>query len=429
MGLFRVTGLGARGDGLLMPLETEASGADQKIYAPFVLPGETVRLAPAAQTGGIDIDIDAPTLEIVTPHAERAAPVCRHFTRCGGCALQHAGDSLYRAWKSSLVEAALAQHGLSAAMAPLESVGLGARRRVVLTAEIAQRGHVALGFHAARSHDIVEIEECPVADAGITARLDGLRAVCAQLAPALQKRERIRLDVLAAANGLAVDIAAAVRSLTAGEQARLADHAKALGLIRLTLNADPLYLAAVPVVRCGQADVAPPPAAFLQASAVAEAVMANLVTAALPKRAKRAADLFCGIGALTFPLAGKVAVFAADSAPDALAALETAARNTQGLRQIETRRRDLAREPLSRKELEPFDLVVFDPPRAGAAEQAKALAKSRVPVVAAVSCNPATLARDLRILVDGGYRIERITPIDQFVYAPHVEAVAILRRG
>lgn len=421
-GLYRVVGLGARGDGLIEPIEATAPRGGEKTYAPFVLPGETVRLNPSA----VD-QTDA--LEIVTPHAKRIEPVCRHFTVCGGCALQHAGPDLYRAWKSSLLESALAQQGLAVNVAPLESVGLGARRRVVLTAEAANRRDIALGFHAARSHDIVAIAECPIANPAITARLEGLRTLCRLLAPASKRNERIRLNVLAAANGLAVDVEASLRPLSADEQARLAAHAKSLAFVRLTLNADPIYIAATPVVRCGPADVVPPPAAFLQASSEAEAIMARLVVGALPKRAKRAADLFCGIGALTFPLAEKVAAFAADSAPDALAALEEAARNTQNLKKIETRRRDLMREPLSRKELEPFDLVVFDPPRAGAAEQAKALAKSKVPVVAAVSCNPATLARDLRILVDGGYRIVRLTPIDQFVFAPHVEAVAILTRN
>lgn len=419
--LYRVVGLGARGDGLLQPLEPAEDHAGEKVYAPFVLPGETVRLDPVGDDG-------SSALEIVTPHAGRTAPVCRHYTHCGGCAMQHASAELYRAWKVSLVEAALAQHGLAASIAPLQGVGLGARRRVALTAESGPRGKITLGFHATRSHDIVEITECPVADPAITARLDGLRTLCGLIAHALKKGERIRLHALAAANGIAIDVEAAIRDLSAAERARLAAHAKALDLIRLTLNADPVFLAVTPVVRCGPAEVAPPPSAFLQASREAEAIMASLVEEALPKRAKRAADLFCGIGALTFSLAGKVAVFAADSAPEALGALETASRNTQGLKAIETRRRDLMREPLSRKELEPFDLVVFDPPRAGAAEQAKALAKSKVPVVAAVSCNPATLARDLRTLVDGGYRIERITPIDQFVYAPHVEAVAILKR-
>ena len=180
-------------------------------------------------------------------------------------------------------------------------------------------------------------------------------------------------------------------------------------------------------MRFGGVNVVLPPRAFLQAAPAAEAEMVRLVTAATAK-AKRVADLFCGLGTFTFPLAKSAPVLAVDGDRQAIAALQSAAKRAPGLKPIEAMARDLFRMPLSARELEPFDAVVFDPPRAGAATQAAMLAVSGVATIAAVSCNPATLARDARILIDGGYTLERVTPIDQFLYSPHVEAVAVFRR-
>jgi 23S rRNA (uracil1939-C5)-methyltransferase len=181
-------------------------------------------------------------------------------------------------------------------------------------------------------------------------------------------------------------------------------------------------------VRFGSANVVLPPRTFLQAAPAAESEMVRLVTAAVGS-ARRVADLFCGLGTFTFPLATTATVLAVDGERQAISALENAAKRTPGVKPIEAKVRDLFREPLSMKELERFDAVVLDPPRAGAAAQAAMLAKSRVGTIVAVSCNPATLARDTRILVDGGYSLERVTPIDQFLFSPHIEAVAVLRRA
>jgi 23S rRNA (uracil1939-C5)-methyltransferase len=209
--------------------------------------------------------------------------------------------------------------------------------------------------------------------------------------------------------------------------AELADLTARHGIARFMLNGDLIALRAKPALTFAGVSVALPPKAFVQAAPEAEAMMTNLVVAAAGK-AKNVADLFCGIGTFTLPLARKARVLAVDGDRAAVAALKEAARHAQGTKVIEAKVRDLSREPLSRMELHPFDAVLFDPPRAGAKAQAEALAGSKVPVVIAVSCNPATLARDARILVDGGYRIERVSPIDQFVFSAQVEAIAVLRR-
>ena len=230
-----------------------------------------------------------------------------------------------------------------------------------------------------------------------------------------------------AANGLDVAIEDTAKELGAAMRATLAASAIRAGILRLTVGGEAVYINAEPVVAMGRAGVTPPPGAFLQASSKGEQAMVEILTAAIGK-AKRVVDLFCGLGAFTFPLAGTSAVLAVDGDRRAIDALVKAANHTQGLKRIETKVRDLLREPLSPKELETFDAAVFDPPRAGASSQAERLAKSKLKTVVAVSCNPATLARDARILIDGGYRLESITPIDQFLFSPHIEAVAVFRR-
>ena len=200
------------------------------------------------------------------------------------------------------------------------------------------------------------------------------------------------------------------------------------GIVRFSYAGDVIYQRDLPRIAMGRASVVVPAGVFLQASGLAERTMAALITGALGKKVRRVADLFAGVGAFTFPLAERQSVLAVDSDGDALAALRLAARGADGLKPIETKLRDLFREPLSRKELEGFDAVVFDPPRAGAKAQAEMIAKSKVPLAVAVSCNPATLARDVRILMDGGFRLQSLTPVDQFVYTAHVEAVAVLAR-
>ncbi|MDX2288993.1 MAG: methyltransferase [Hyphomicrobiaceae bacterium] len=404
--------LGAQGDGI-----ARLDGAD--VFVPFALPGETVRARVAAGRGQL--------IEVLAPGSpDRLAPVCRHFETCGGCAVQHLAPAPYAAWKRSMVIAAFAARGLTVDVAVPLAVGAGARRRVVLSAKRAHGAGLVLGFHAASSPDIVELAECPVCDPSIVAALPGLRDLAAGLQ---QGKDGLRMTVVAARNGLDVDIAGVAGALNPSARLKLAEKSTALGLVRLSLDGDTMFASGVPVIRMGTAEVAPPPAIFMQASAAAEDLMAQAVVAALPKKAKRAVDLFCGMGAFTFGLAAKVVVEAFDSDTAALAALDQAARHAQGLKAITARRRDLFAEPLSRRELDGADLVVFDPPRAGAREQALMLAKAQVPVVVAVSCSPATLARDARILVDGGYQIATVQPIDQFVFAPHVEVVAVFTKA
>jgi 23S rRNA (uracil1939-C5)-methyltransferase len=420
-----ITALGAQGDGIA---ETPAGSR----YVAFALPGERV------QAGGDGL----PRLTS-DPSADRAQPVCRHYGRCGGCVAQHMGNRLYADWKRDMVVGALRARGLTPTVAPLRRVPAASRRRAVLTARRAGDGHVALGYYRRRSNDLVAIEECPVLLGGIVAKLPVLRAIAALL-PAPE----VRLTVLDTPAGL--DVAAEIAGPSAGSQrgarkgasgryprpsrdtaAALARLATQNGVARLTVGGDTLAELARPRLRMGEADVAVPPGAFLQAVQQSEQIMRELVLSAIGDPAiapRRVADLFCGVGTFTLALARRARVLALDSDAAAVAALSEAARHAQGLKPMETRVRDLFREPLTARELQPLDAVVLDPPRAGAQAQARELARSEVETIVVVSCDPGTLARDAQILTEGGYAIAGVTPIDQFVYSAHVETVTVFSK-
>ena len=405
---FDIARLGAQGDGI-------ADTASGPVFVPYALAGERVQADVRGERARL--------IAVIEASPERIAPVCRHFTHCGGCAVQHLRPPAYLAWKRELVASAFSARGIDAPIGHVATVGLGARRRASFSARRTGRG-VVLGFHEAKAVDIVDLQECPVTASAIVRALPGLRRL---VEPLMSRRAAGRVVVTLAANGLDVAIEDVPVDPSVEVREFLAREAAALKLARLTLAGDTLYQATVPAVRFGTANVVLPARSFLQAAPAAEAEMVRLVTQAVGE-AKRVVDLFCGMGTFTFPLAQRAPVLAVDGDKSAITALANAANRTPGLKPIETKLRDLFREPLSVKELQGFDAAVFDPPRAGAATQAAALAASGVKTIAAVSCNPATLARDARILIDGGFKLERVTPIDQFLYSPHIEAIAILRR-
>lgn len=401
--------LGAQGDGV-------ADTSTGPVFVPYVLPGERVHAEVRGERARL--------IAVLAPSPNRVAPVCRHFTHCGGCALQHVERGTYLAWKRDSVATAFGARGILAPVGHVVMVGLGARRRATFSARRTGRG-IVLGFFEARGHEIVDLQECPVTASAIVRTLPGLKRL---VEPLVTQKFPVRLTVTLAANGLDVALEDLPAELPPEIRERLAREAAAASLARVTVAGDTLYQSTVPAVRVGEANVVLPPRAFLQAAPAAEAELVRLVTTAAAG-AKRVADLFCGLGTFTFPLAERAPVLAVDGDKQAIAALQGAAKRAPGLKPIDTKVRDLFREALAGKELEGFEAVVFDPPRAGAAAQAAALAGSKVQTVIAVSCNPATLARDARILIDGGFKLEAVTPIDQFLYSPHVEAVAVFRRA
>ncbi|RWE72764.1 MAG: class I SAM-dependent RNA methyltransferase [Mesorhizobium sp.] len=404
---FTIARLGSQGDGI-------ANAEGGEVFVPFTLPGETVTAARQKDRATLMSVLEASPL--------RTDPACRHFTECGGCALQHYEAAAYQEWKRERVVQALKAKGIACEVAALVPCAPHSRRRVTFSARRTEAG-MLLGFVRALSSEIIPIEECPISLPAIVSALAKLRAL-AGLVCATPKA--FHMTVTVTASGL--DIAVHEAGMLGDHQRRIASHfVMAEGLARLSVDGEIVVEPKKPVVQFGPVAVAVPPGAFLQATEAAEQAMAGLVGQHL-SRAKKVADLFAGCGSFALRLAAKSEVHAVEGEAAALAALDRAYRFATGLRRVTSERRDLFRRPLTFKELNAFDGLVFDPPRAGAEDQSKQIARSDVPLVAAVSCNPVTLARDLRILLDGGYTLKSVTPIDQFLWSSHVEAVALLEK-
>jgi len=406
--------LGSGGDGI-------ADTPGGPVYVPFTLPGEVVAVARVKNHATVM------SMSVASP--ERVTPPCVHFGpdgrngTCGGCTLQHAGDALYHPFKRNLVVAALKSKGLTPEVAPLVIARPGERRRVVFTARRTEKG-MLLGFNQAGSHHIVSIDHCPIASDGIVLRLEDIRRVAGAIATS---SEPFRLTVLETLSGL--DLAfEGVKTVGDRERRAVTQCVLSLrGIARVSNDGEILIEPQKPEIDFGGVRVSPPAGGFTQATKEAEEAMAGLVLSAIGK-AKRVADLFAGSGTFALRIARKAKVHAVEGEEKAVKALDHAARNTQGLKPVTVERRDLFRRPLMASELKAYDAVVFDPPRAGAEDQCRELARSGVKTIVAVSCNPVSLARDLAILTAAGYRIRLVTPIDQFLWSAHVEAVAVLEK-
>lgn len=395
--------LGLRGDGI--------AGA---LRAPFTLPGERVR-------GPVEGDVLAPA-EVLTPAPERVAPLCRHFGACGGCALQHASDAFLADWKRSVVARALAARGLAAEMPPTLVSPARSRRRAVFTGRRTKRS-VVVGFHGPRSDTLVDVVECLVLRPEVLAARPALESITALGA---SRAHGLRLAVTLSETGLDVAVDGG-KPLDAALRTRLAVVAEAHDLARLSWEGEPVALRRPPWQVFGLARVIPPPGGFLQATAEGQTAL-TAAARAIVGAARRVADLFAGCGTFALPLAEGADVHAVEGDAAMLEALDAGWRAATGLKRVTTEARDLFRRPLLPPELNRFDAVVIDPPRAGAEAQARALAASAVPRIAAVSCNPVSFARDAAILVAGGYRLATVQVVDQFRWSGHVELAAAFRR-
>jgi 23S rRNA (uracil1939-C5)-methyltransferase len=388
------------------------------IFVPGTLPGEEVEVESLP---GHHERRHLVKVERSSP--ERIAPICPHFSVCGGCTMQHWQSASYRAWKRNLVVEALRQGGLNAPVGDLIDAHGDGRRRAVFHARRGTHDVLEVGFSAARAHRIIAIDRCPV----LAKSLDGALAAAWAIAEALGAAKKpLDIQITATDAGLDADVRGS-GSLTSSLIASLAHTAAVQNLARLTRHGELIGQRRVPTLRMGATTVPLPPAAFLQATAEGEAVLSQLVLAACAG-AGNVADLFSGVGPFALRLGEKARVFAADDDSAAIVALKRAATTTSGLKPVEAEVRDLFRNPLMETELRSFDAVVFDPPRQGAQAQARKLAASQVPLIVAVSCNAGTFARDAAELVRGGYRLVEVTPVDQFRYSAHVEIVARLER-
>lgn len=409
-----IAAIGAEGDGI-------ARTQQGAVFVPFTLPGESVAVARVKNHGV--------PMSWAKTSPDRVDPRCRHFGpegkggACGGCSLQHWADQPYQDFKRQLVIDALAAQGIEIDVAPLVACLPGERRRVTMTARLTDRG-VVLGFLQAGSHQIVPVEECPISMGAIVARLDVVRRLVAALGSG---SEPFRIAIGATVSGLDINMMDMKKPDPRKRQAATDILLREKGIARVSVEGEIIVEPHKPLLDIGGVNVVLPAGSFTQATIRAEQAMADLVSAHLAK-SKKVVDLFSGLGTFALRLARKSAVHAVEFDAPALASLDHAARNAQGLKPVTTERRDLFRRPMQPLDLKPFDGLCFDPPRAGAEQQCREIVRSKVQKIAAVSCNPATLARDLSILIDGGYRLKSVTPIDQFLWSSHVEAVALLER-
>ncbi|MEI9929357.1 MAG: hypothetical protein WDM89_01990 [Rhizomicrobium sp.] len=349
--------------------------------------------------------------------------LCIHFGTCGGCAYQDVPDGAYRALKRDVVVRALAKHGLTeAAVTDIVEVAPGTRRRCVF--KIAKRaGEVQVGFHARGSHSIVDMRECRVLTPGLFGLASRLRSLMGEV---LNDGENAEVHAAEADNGFDLLLRWPRKTSTA-LVVQFAQWAGRNNVARVVSGRDILVELATPTTRIGGADVRLPPGAFLQPTRQGEATLQRMITDAM-SGAKKVADLFAGCGTFTLALAPKAKVHAVEFEAPMLAALSDAARTTSGLKPITTEKRDLFKVPLTANELKQFDAVVLDPPRAGAAAQTAQLVCSKIGRIAYVSCNAESFAADARVLVDAGFKMDPVVPVDQFLWSEHIELMATFAR-
>lgn len=391
-----ISSLGHKGEGIAL-IE------DKRVFVPLALPGETVVISAEDERGTL--------IDIVEPSPERVEPFCPYFGACGGCQIQHLGPELYRAFKIGLVENPLRQAGLDASVSRfIDAAGAG-RRRATLHARKDAAGYMRL-----RSHDLLDIEACPILVPALARAPDIARAIGGAIG---------ECDVSFTASDAGIDVA--VRNARKGIKGeKLIALGARLPVTRLSFDGQMMFQRQTPNITMGRAQVEIPIGSFLQATAQAEAALADYVVTAVGK-AKLVADLFCGMGPFALRLAEKSPVFAVDSDKAALQAMDKAARHAKGLKAITSRARDLFRDPMTQFEFN-FDVVVLDPPRAGALAQVREIALSKVRKVVMIACDPASFARDAAILVKAGFVMRDLVAVDQFAFSTHIEVAATFER-
>lgn len=400
---FQIQRLGHQGDGI----------AEGPLFAPLTLPGETV-------TGQID-GTQLTDVRVVTPSEHRVKAPCRHFKSCGGCGLQHASEAFVADWKVDIVRQALAAQGIVTEFRPILTSPAKSRRRAAISARRTKKGAMA-GFHQRASDVIVEIPDCRVLHPDLMPALDVAKELA--MIGASRKGE---LSVTATLSREGLDIAVTGgKPLDGPFQAQLGQEAQRLGLARLTWDDEVIATCYPPRQRFGKADVTPPPGAFLQATDHGEAALLGSVKEIVGD-ASKVADLFAGCGTFSLPLAETAEVHAVEGLRAMMKALDAGWRQAKGLKRVTTETRDLFRNPFIAQDLR-YDAVVIDPPRAGAEAQSLELAKSKVPTIAFVSCNPISFARDAAILIRGDYSLDWVQVVDQFRWSSHIEVVGKFSR-
>lgn len=411
-----IEGLNKRGEGI-----AHDEGAEVSIA--YTAPGDKVTARVAGDRGWLE------TLH--EPGPARDHPVCELYGDCGGCSLQHLSADFQRQWKEDFVRDCLSAEGVAVPqITPSPVFRANSRRRATLSVDRSGAQPV-IGFKARRTHKIIPMTECHIL---LPSLFSAVRAL-PEIFQALPKNWiSFSIRLTACDNGIDVDLMGAgpINDIHAKRMERLSALLNKHAVTRLSIDGEPLLFTQTPIVRFDDIGVELPPGGFLQASREGQAALLTAVSAGLAgfglKANAKIADLFSGCGAFSLPLARKWQVFAVDNDAAGIAALTRTARATSGLKPVTTEVRDLFRQPLMADEINRFDALVLDPPRAGAPAQVKAINESTLAHFISVSCNPASFARDARILGKGGYTLQSISLIDQFAFTPHVELVGVFER-
>lgn len=420
---FTIQHLNSSGEGVAF------NEGDETILIPFTLPGEVVEatVPPAAKRG----EVRRGTLDaIIHPSPSRQVPPCQYFGLCGGCQLQHLEAAFYKDYKKNLVHEAFASHKLEGSLLEPVVFGPGVRRRINFKA-VKHQGNLLLGFHRRRSHEVLDIDDCPLLLPVFNALLDPLKTA---LSGCLKEGEKANVFLTKVNNGFdGAIVFEEQRSLSTRETSLLTNWAMAHQVVRLMVkfpkDEDLIVHQVAPTVLFSDIPVLFPSHAFLQTSEDAEAYMVRTVLSLLPKSTKRIADLFAGLGTFSFPLVQKGNVDAFEGDMKAVQYLNLSAQQHPLPHALRGSQRDLFKYPLSREEINTYDAVVLDPPRAGAVQQIKQLMGSSVRTIIMVSCNANTFARDAQLLVKGGYMMKETHLIDQFLWSPHIELISSFERG
>jgi len=447
----RIEYVGADGDGIGSPViasapaviasEAKQSPAEETasspselhgshLYVPLTVPGDLVRVRPLSRRGdGWVAEIET----LLEPGPGRREPVCAHFGVCGGCTSQHWDEASYLGWKTGRLSAALRRAGFDEpAMAPIARGSPGSRRRVDLAARRGEGG-LTLGLHRARGSEIVDLTECAVLHPELFALVAPLRLALSGLA-AIRREASVVVNLLDSGPDVLLRTDG---DLITRDRTKLTDFARAHDLPRIswargTGTAEAVCVLRPSVTMLSGITVTPPPGAFLQATREAEAAIIAAVLDGLPTKQtarSRVLELFAGCGTISFALAERIKVTAVEGDETLVAACHNAINQAGLMGKIEARRRDLARQPYQANELSGFTAVILDPPHAGAAAQMPAIARAKAGTVIYVSCDPVSLGRDAAVLRGAGYRLEKVTPIDQFLWSARLEAVAVFRIG
>jgi 23S rRNA (uracil1939-C5)-methyltransferase len=408
--------LGAQGDGI-------GQYRGSPVFLPFTVPGDRIRARLGIQRGG---GREGQTVEWLERGNGRAEPPCRHFGRCGSCALQHLDQPSYREIKLGALRSSLERVRIDPSLVqPLRLVPAARRRaRLGLVRPRDPRLPARIGFRARFRHDLVDLAQCVVLEPPLFRLVGKLRLAAGELlAPGMTAE--VTLTRTDSGVDLLLEVAERPGLAALDALARLAGHYDLARIVWRVPSDEILVVERRPVrVLLSGVAVPYPPGAFLQASAAAETILVEEVLAGIGPR-RPVLDLYAGLGAFTFASASCGGVHAVEGDQRVVTALTRAAAGRRG---ITVERRDLAVYPLPPEALTTYAAAVFDPPRAGALRQTRALAVSAIPTVVAVSCNPATFARDAAQLIAGGFCLERVVPVDQFVWTPHLELVAVFRR-